>query len=711
MVLRERFRESDPNPSAGRETKKVAASPRTAGSQDSARKRKVNNRKPKSSVSALPQGVVRRDGLQSARRPQGGRLALRASELAAKLSRVEQELRTQAAEKSRIEQKLKESQCHYRLIAEHSLDLIKVLDLEGNILYASPSHLQVLGYNQEELTGTNLFTRLDPESLLRARSVFLEVIFGPKNQTVELSLRKKTGDWIAVEALLAPILESSGAVNRVLLSGRDISLRRNTEVALKQANQFREKVMECATNAIGALDLEGRFTLVNRRVTEITGYEAEELIGQSYDFLLCPRDRVRVQEAVTNTLAEGTPIFQFETELLRKDGAIRMISFSLAPLLVEGTISGAVGTAEDITERKLADRALRETEDLYRDLVENSGVLFGTHDAEGRVLSTIGAVAKLGGFDRPEDLVGRKISDFLAPETRDKFSAYLETVLQQGRAHGYMKVVTRGGEIRMLEYNNSVRTEGLEKPIVRCIGLDVTERMRAEKALKASEERYRQLSGRLLQLRDEESRRIARNLHDTIGPGLAALVANLAVLSKSQPGLGRKAREGISESLALAKQCARDLRTVSYLLHPPLLDEVGLASALRWYADGFARRSGVKVELDIARGLDRLPQEMETTLFRIVQESLTNIHLHSCSPSASIHLRRPASEVELEVKDKGRGMRAEVLKAVGGSASLLGVGIAGMRERVTQLGGQLEIASGKEGTTVKAVLPLHKNGC
>ncbi|HEV2381719.1 MAG TPA: PAS domain S-box protein [Terriglobia bacterium] len=381
-----------------------------------------------------------------------------------------------------------------------------------------------------------------------------------------------------------------------------------------------EEIMACSTNAIAALDLEGRFTLANHRVAEITGYAQEELLGQSYTVLLAPKSLNPVRMAITRTLTEGNLISGFETEVVRKDGTIRNVAFNLSPVFAEGKIVGAAGTAEDITERKLAEEALRdsearfrtmantapvmiwmsgpdggcsffnerwleftgkpmereigqgwskgvhsedrkrclgtyrsafasretfeleyrlrradgeyrwvldtgtplfgpnknfagyigscvditerkqaeealrESEDRYRDLVENSGILFGTHDARGQVLSVNQSTVKFSGFEKPEQLVGRDLRTFLPPEVKGRFDSYLHQVLDQGYAKGYMKVRLRSGEERILEYNNSLRREGLREPVVRCIGRDVTAGRKAEHALRESEELFRQLA-------------------------------------------------------------------------------------------------------------------------------------------------------------------------------------------------------------------------
>jgi signal transduction histidine kinase len=214
----------------------------------------------------------------------------------------------------------------------------------------------------------------------------------------------------------------------------------------------------------------------------------------------------------------------------------------------------------------------------------------------------------------------------------------------------------------------------------------------------------------LLQLQDEERRRIGRQLHDSTAQNLAALAMNLALISKASDALDPKSRKALSESSALAERCSQEIRTISYLLHPPLLDEMGLASAVRCYADGFARRSGLQVDVKLPPHLGRLPQEIEMTLFLILQESLTNVHRHADSRTASVEILRYPAAVTLRVGDAGRGMAPKIADACVGSDAPLGVGIMSMRERMRQLGGQLDIRSSHRGTTVTAILPL-RTGC
>jgi signal transduction histidine kinase len=225
-------------------------------------------------------------------------------------------------------------------------------------------------------------------------------------------------------------------------------------------------------------------------------------------------------------------------------------------------------------------------------------------------------------------------------------------------------------------------------------------------ALDSANQSLRDVTARLMNSQDEERRRLARELHDSAGQTLAALAMNLATI-RGEIDRMRKTAALVADSGEIVRQMSDDIRTMSYLLHPPLLDEAGLAFAVKWYGEGFAQRSKIQVEMNIPDDFGRLPQEQEIALFRVVQECLTNIHRHSNSPVARIALSRSATEVRVRIEDDGKGIPAGEQRDMAGTG-VPGVGIRGMRERMVQLGGNLNIASlglGK-GTRVVAQLPL-----
>jgi signal transduction histidine kinase len=239
---------------------------------------------------------------------------------------------------------------------------------------------------------------------------------------------------------------------------------------------------------------------------------------------------------------------------------------------------------------------------------------------------------------------------------------------------------------------------------------DLEERVQQRTAeLAAANHNLGELSARLLHLQDEERRRIARELHDSVGQTLAALSMNLAAVGADIERLAKTATT-IADSTALVNDMSSDIRTISYLLHPPLLDEAGLSSALTWYIKGFSERSKIEVELRIPEDFGRLSRDLETAIFRVVQECLTNIHRHSGSSVARVFISHTDGHVRVEVGDKGKGIspqkRAEIISS---PAAIPGVGIRGMRERLRQLGGTLDVQSNGEGKgmTVTALLPAE----
>lgn len=244
----------------------------------------------------------------------------------------------------------------------------------------------------------------------------------------------------------------------------------------------------------------------------------------------------------------------------------------------------------------------------------------------------------------------------------------------------------------------------------------IAERKQAQEGLRRSHDRLeliveqrtsalRQLSSRLLQAQDEERRRIARELHDSVGQCLTALKINVDVLRRSEFMAG--VDDVLGESSALLDQVLTETRTISHLLHPPLLDEAGFVSAARCYIDGFAKRSGVEVNLEMPAHM-RFPKPVELGLFRVLQESLTNVHRHSSSPEVDISLNLAADRLILTIRDYGCGMPGDVLQRFQESGTGVGVGLAGMHERISELGGRLEISPANPGTVVTVSMPFSR---
>ncbi|MBZ5513347.1 MAG: PAS domain S-box protein [Acidobacteriia bacterium] len=348
-------------------------------------------------------------------------------------------------------------------------------------------------------------------------------------------------------------------------------------------------------------------------------------------------------------------------------------------------------------ERERAMEALQRASAYNRSLIEASLDPLVTISPEGKITDVNRATENITGLSR-EELIGTDFSDYFT--NPHKARAGYEKVFREGWVQDYeLRVQHRDGHVTPVLYNASVYRDQAGRVIgVFAAARDIIERKRMEEEL-------RQLSGRLLQAQDEERRRIARDLHDSTSQNLAAVGLNLSVIEKSVE-MGEAAQKCVAESISLTQLCLDEIRSISYLLHPPFLDEMGLTSALEYYVDGFSRRSGIQVSLAISPDLGRLPKDVERTLFRVVQEGLMNILRHAGSPTAKIGIGRDSHGVVLEVQDQGRGIPTPSVGSAEAAPAMPGVGIAGMRERLRLLGGQLEIRSGPQGTTIHATVPL-----
>lgn len=345
---------------------------------------------------------------------------------------------------------------------------------------------------------------------------------------------------------------------------------------------------------------------------------------------------------------------------------------------------------------------LQSAEHPYRVMIEGIYEGAATLTTDGFVLYANRQLAKMLGMPL-ETLIGSSLRDFV----RTKNCPGLNELLKRAKKSPQKEecdLVIRGSKLLPAYLSLSPVDEGDFHGIC-LLATDLSEIKRKERELA-------ELSGRLLKSQDEERRRIARDLHDSTAQALVALELNLSMIEARVTGLDNPhIHLAISESKALAKQASQEIRTLSDLLHPPDLDVVGLAAALQWLARRFSERGCVKIHLEIA-DVGRLNQDAEIALFRIVQECLNNVQRHSGSRVATIRMFQQGDEFLLEVEDHGRGLPARVMKSGGSikddreSIVKMGVGIAGMQERLRQLGGHLEINSNRRGTTVRAAVPL-----
>ena len=374
-----------------------------------------------------------------------------------------------------------------------------------------------------------------------------------------------------------------------------------------------------------------------------------------------------------------------------------LLQVFIAAISLTALILAAVMCEREHLQERVEERT-RELEDKTEQFANQAKLLDLANDAI-IVRNTEGAIAywskgaeRIYGWTKGEAL-GRTIQDLCQTE----FPTNVSSILVLDHWEGELHQRGRNGSRIIVASRWTTLRDSQGKPMGWLqMNTDITARQKAEKAA-------RSLSKRILSLEADERRRIARELHDSLGQYLTSLKINLDLLSRTANEKRKAAL--LSECLQMAEQSLKETRTISHLLHPPLLDEAGLESAIRWYVDGFGQRSGINVNLDVPPDLGRFRRDVETALFRVVQESLTNVHRHAQASIIDIRIDVDIEQVWLEVKDNGKGIPEERLHAVE-SGSGNGIGLAGMKQRVRELGGDLKILSSKAGTSLRIFIPI-----
>lgn len=500
--------------------------------------------------------------------------------------------------------------------------------------------------------------------------------------------------------LVTPLKDGSGGV---VLEHLNITARKLAE----DEHTRLLHILEESLNEIYIFDgTTLRFEFVNRAAQKNLGYTMPQLAAMTPLHLKTDFTLATFRELLAPLVSGEKSLQIFEAVYRRADGSLYPVEAHLQRVN-HRSCPVFLCMVNDITQRKETERALNFQQEFNRILLETLADGVVACDANGRLTLFNRTAREWHGMDAlvlPRDQWSKYYNlcevDGVTPLATDRIPL-VRALDGESVRDAEMSIVALGQAVRFISCQASPLLDATGGNIgAVAIMRDITQHMKAEVELRG-------LALQLMHAEDVERRRIAKELHDSSAQDLVAAMMNLSVVQASLQPSDAALTKRLDDTLAGLEKCTHDLRTLAYVLHPPRLEEAGLGEAIRAYAAGFAERSGITLSVEIAADFGRLPEEQELALFRVVQESLGNIRRHSGSTTARIHLARHADDVALEISDSGCGLPAAILCAWPGPTPGLGVGFAGMRERLGQIGGRLEIQPGSPGTTVRAILPLR----
>ena len=592
-------------------------------------------------------------------------------------------------ERKRAEGTVRQQKEILQTVFDHIPVMISSYDEHNNVTLINREWERARGWSREEIQNQNLdmLAEAYPDSQERQR--VREFITAASGEWADFKMRVKGGR----------VLDTAWAVVRLsdgmrINIGQDITERKQAEEKLREY----ERVVEGLEEMIAVVDQDYRYLIANRAFLNHRGLGRDQVIGHYVGEVLDQEIFDKIIKQKLDECFQGQ-VVKYELRYTYPKLGERDLLISYFPIEGPGGVDSAACILQDITERKQAEEALRESEERYRELFENAKDAIYVHDLGGRYTSVNRAAEKLSGFSR-EEILGKHFSNFVSPRDLKHVRVNLCRKLDEENETIYdVDLVTRTGQRVPVEVSSRLVYENGVAVGVQGVARDITDRKRAQEALRI-------YSQRLIQAQEAEREKIARELHDQIGQILTAVRINLQSIQRSCQTAD--CVPPLNESIGIVDEALGRVRELSIELRPSLLDDLGLTAALRWYVDRFAQRTGIIAE--ILNGFEeggRLPRELETACFRIAQEALTNVARHAQAASVSVQLERSRERILLTVADDGVGFDIDHLRKSAPAASALG--LRGMEERALAVGGHIEIDSGSgRGTHVRATFPLKR---
>lgn len=624
-------------------------------------------------------------------------LRLRVAERTAELEQANQALRHEIAERVRVEAVLRDSEHRFQAFTDNSPAAAFMKDADGRYVYGNRTQARALGTSLQGFRGKTDFELFPHDIAQRLRESDARVL--ATGRSIEITEIAPMGDrgsshWLVLKF---PFTDAHGYsyVGGVAV---DITERMRAEQALRESEDKLDSILDSLNDVVWSLSPKTYDLLY-------LSHAAERLYGRKLDEffadkdlwlkLIHPDDRGRVLGSLSEFLSKGSS--ELEYRIVRAGGEVRWVHDRGKVIYgTNGEMLRLDGIVTDITERVRTEAQLIESQRRLKAVFENTQDAILLFDDEARFVDVNPAACALCGNDR-EHLLGVTVWDITPIPVRRRGRKLWHTFMAVGQQHGGYTITGGDGTIRFVEYRAVANiVPGLHLSIIR----DVTERHQAEEALREGASALRRLGAHLESVREDQSARIAREVHDELGGTLTMLKLGIAALLEKTPE-HEPLRQKLESLLNLAEASVKTVKRISSALRPPLLDTLGLAATIRRHAEEFSRLTGIRTVLQLPEYI-RLSPERSTAIFRIVQEALTNVARHADATEVAIRARKTEGELLVEIADNGRGIVAADL------AKTNSFGIYGMRERSQYLGGNLAIQrTADRGTTLALRLPLE----
>ena len=599
-------------------------------------------------------------------------------------------------DRKKAEEELRMSEKRYRDLIEQASDPIMITDQQGNFLDVNSALCELFGYKKEELLQSNVRSLIDAEHLKQSPMQFDRLING-EHVFSQRRMVHKDGTIIEVEANIKMIPDG-----RILAIARNITERKKVEDAIRVSEETRRLIMNSALDAIITMDVNGFVTGWNAQAEKIFGWTKDEIIGQTlYDTIIPHRYREQHKKGLERFArsGKGTVLNKLiEITALDRYGKEFPVELSIVPIR-QGENEFFCGFLRDITERKTAEEKIKKEKELSDSIINSLPGVFYLYDESGKFLRWNKNFEAVSGYDASEMSELHPL-DFFDSDEKELLKNKIEEVFEKGMEEVEAHFFTKEKK-RIPYYFNGWRVTFEGKPCLIGVGIDISDRKQADEKLKQSYQDIRRLASHLEQIREEERIHIAREIHDELGQQLTVLKMDISWLNKKMDKKNVAIQQKMSELLGVIDNTVKTVRRISTELRPSLLDDLGLIAALDWQCQEFARRSGIETSFSSNTDHLKLTQVMATGLFRIFQESLTNIARHADATEIHARVKATTETLLLIIQDNGKGFLAT------GIENKKTLGILGMRERVSLMGGEFKIISTPgEGTEISVSVPV-----